>query len=171
MKILAITFGSILIGGLQVANAERTDKSSQDQAFVNEAARGGKMEVELGQLAERNASTPAVKEFGSRMVQDHTRLNNELGSMAASIGLQVPKDLLPEQQSEYAKLSKLSGKSFDKEYIDLMVKDHTGDLAAFKKAEFATENNKLKKAIAEAIPVIQEHLSMAKSDSEKVAVR
>jgi hypothetical protein len=52
-----------------------------------------------------------------------------------------------------------------------MVKDHTDDLAAFKKAKSATENNKLKKAIADAIPVIQEHLSMAKSDSAKVAVR
>ncbi len=171
MKILAFTFGSILLAGLQVANAEPKDRSSQDQAFVNEAARGGKMEVELGQLAERNASTPAVKEFGLRMVKDHTRLNNELGSVAASIGLQVPKDLSPDQQSEYAKLSKLSGKSFDKEYIDSMVKDHTDDLAAFKKAESATENSKLKKAIADAIPVIQEHLNMAKSDSEKVAVR
>ena len=129
------------------------------------------MEVELGRLAERNASTPAVKEFGSRMVKDHTRLNNEIGSVAASIGLQVPKDLLPDQQSEYAKLSKLSGNSFDKEYIDLMVRDHTDDLAAFKKAESAAENDKLKKAIAEAIPVIREHLNMAKSDSEKVAVR
>jgi len=156
---------------LSVAKADPTDKSSQDQAFVNEAARGGKMEVELGRLAERNASTPAVKEFGSRMVKDHTRLNTELGSVAASIGLQVPKDLLPDQQSEYAKLSKLSGKSFDKEYMDSMVKDHTDDLAAFKKAESGTENNKLKKAIVGAIPVIQEHLTMAKSDSEKVAVR
>jgi putative membrane protein len=72
------------------------------------------------------------------MVKDHTKLNNELGSVAASIGLQVPKDLLSDQQSEHAKLSKLSGKSFDKEYIDLMVKDHTDDLAAFKKAESAT---------------------------------
>jgi putative membrane protein len=72
------------------------------------------MEVELGQLAERIASTPAVKEFGSRMVKDHTRLNNKHGSVAASIGLQVPKDLLPDQQSEHAKLSKLSGKSLIK---------------------------------------------------------
>jgi putative membrane protein len=171
MKRLAITLGCLSIVGLSLAKAETTDKSSQDQAFVNEAARGGKMEVELGHLAERNASTPAVKEFGSRMVKDHTRLNNELGSVAASIGLQVPKDLLPDQQSEYANLEKLSGKSFDKEYMDSMIKDHTDDLAAFEKAESATQNNKLKKAIADAIPIIQEHLSMAKSDSQKVAVR
>jgi putative membrane protein len=90
------------------------------------------MEVKLGYLGEHNASDPAVKEFGSRMVKDRTKLNKELGSAAEMIGLQVPKDLSPDQQSEYDRLSKLSGKSFDKEYIESMVKDHKDDLAAFK---------------------------------------
>ncbi len=56
MKILAISFRCVCIVGLSVAKAELTEKSSQDQAFVNEAARGGKIEVKLGYLAERNAS-------------------------------------------------------------------------------------------------------------------
>ena len=72
------------------------------------------MEVELGQLAERNGSAAAVKEFGARMVKDHTRLNNELGSVATSIGLTVPTDLSANQQREYTTLSKLTGKSFER---------------------------------------------------------
>ena len=129
------------------------------------------MEVELGQLAERNGSASAVKEFGARMVKDHTRLNNELGSVATSIGLTVPTDLSADQRREYTTLSKMTGKSFDKEYIDMMVKDHTEDLAAFQKAESTAQNPKLKKAISDAMPVIQEHLNMAKSDSAKLAAR
>jgi putative membrane protein len=62
----------------------------------------------------------------------------------------------------------LTGENFDKEYIVLMVKDHTDDLAAFQKAESTTLDPKLKKAISGAIPVIQEHLNMAKSDAAKV---
>lgn len=113
----------------------------------------------------------AIKEFGARMVKDHTRLNNELGSVATLIGLTVPTGLLPDQQREYTKLSKLSGKKFDREYMDLMVKDHTSDLSAFQKEESTTQNPKLKKAISNAIPVIQEHLNMARSDSSKLAAR
>jgi putative membrane protein len=169
MKRFAIAIGCTLITVLPVANAK--DSSSQDQAFVNEAARGGKMEVELGQLAERNGSSSDVKAFGAHMVKDHTRLNNELGSVATSIGLTVPADLSAEQKREYTKLSKVSGKSFDRQYIDLMVKDHTEDLAAFQKAESTVQDPKLKKAISSAIPVIQEHLHMAKSDAAKVAAR
>ena len=99
------------------------------------------------------------------MVKDHTRLNNELDSVATSIGLTVPTDLLSGQQSEYTKLSKLSGKEFDKEYMDLMVKDHVSDLSTFQKEESSTQDPKLRAAIATAIPVIREHLNMAKSDS------
>jgi putative membrane protein len=170
MERFAITIGCALMATLLAGSASAKDSSSQDQTFVNEASRGGKMEVELGQLAEHNASSPAVKEFGAQMVEDHTRLNNELGSVATSIGLTVPTDL-PDQKREYTKFSKLSGKKFDREYTDLMVKDHTNDLSAYQKGESNTQNPKLKKAIGNAIPVIQEHLNMAKSDSAKLAAR
>ena len=159
MKTFVITIGCASLVSLPAGTA------SKDQTFVDEASRGGKMEVELGQLAQRNASSSAVREFGARMVKDHTRLNNELGSVATSIGLTVPTNLLSGQQSEYAKLSKLSGKKFDKEYMDLMVKDHVSDLSAFQKEESSTQDPKLRAAIATAIPVIREHLNMAKSDS------
>ena len=50
-----------------------------------------------------------------------------------------------------------------------MVKDHTEDLAAFQKAERPAQDPKLTKAISDAIPVIEKHLNMAKSDSTKLA--
>jgi putative membrane protein len=171
MKRLAITIGCALIAALPVANAAGKDQSPEDQTFVNEASRGGKMEVKLGEMAERNSASSEVKEFGAHMVKDHTRLNKELGSAATSIGLTVPTDLSEDQKAKYTKLSKLSGESFDKEYIDLMVKDHTEDLAAFQKAESTAQDPKLKMAISSAIPVIQEHLNMAKSDAAKLGPR
>src|ERR1700720_3494790 len=152
MKRLAITIGCALIAALPVANAVGKDQSPEDQTFVNEASRGGIMEVKLGELAERNGLSSEVKEFGAHMVKDHTRLNKELGAAATSIGLTVPTDLSEDQKIEYTKLSKLSGKSFDKEYTDLMVKDHTEDLAAFQKAESTAQDPKLKMAISSAIP-------------------
>jgi putative membrane protein len=153
---------------LPLANALGKDQSSDDQTFVTAAAQGGKWEVKLGQLAERKGSSAKVKEFGAHMVKDHTRLNKELGSTATSIGLTLPTDLSDDQKTEYTNLSKLSGKNFDTEYLDLMVKAHTDDLAAFQKAESTTQDPKLKKAVSGAIPVIQAHLAMAQSDSAKL---
>ena len=171
MKKAFVLISTALMGTLPLATAAPMDQSSQDQAFVNEASRGGQMEIELGQLAEQNASNARVKQFGQRMVKDHTRLNSEIASMANKIGLTVPTTLSSEQQAEYAKLAKLSGTSFDTAYMNLMVKAHTGDLAAFRKEEAATQNREVKTTVSKAIPVIEEHLEMAKSDTSKLAVR
>ena len=44
--------------------------------FAVEAANGGMMEVELGKVAQENASSPRVKAFGAMMVKDHTEAGN-----------------------------------------------------------------------------------------------
>jgi putative membrane protein len=167
MKKIIVLIGAVVAGILPCAAMAQTDRSTGDQAFVNEAARGGEMEVKLGQLAQQNGSSAAVKEFGGRMVKDHTRLNAELGATAKSVGLTVPDTISAEQQAEYDKLAMLTGAKFDTAYIQMMVKDHTEDLAAFQKEAKATQDAKLKGAVEVAIPVIEEHLKMAKSDSTK----
>jgi putative membrane protein len=169
MKKSIVLIGAVVVGVLPCAAMAQTDRSPEDQAFVSDAARGGQMEVKLGQLAEQNGSSAAVKAFGSRMVKDHTRLNAELSATAKSVGLTVPDTISPEQQAEYDKLAMVKGAKFDTEYINIMVKDHTEDLAAFQKETKVTRDTKLKGAVEAAIPVIQEHLKMAKSDSTKLA--
>jgi putative membrane protein len=78
MKRFVISIGCALITTLPIASAIGKDHSAEDQMFVNEASRGGIMEVKLGELAERNGLSSEVKEFGAHMVKDHTRLNKEL---------------------------------------------------------------------------------------------
>jgi putative membrane protein len=168
MKKFIVLIGAVAAGILPGAATAQTDRSTEDQAFVNDAARGGEMEVKLGQLAEENGSSAAVKEFGSRMVKDHTRLNAELGATAKSVGLTVPDAISSEQQAAYDRLALVKGTRFDTEYINTMVKDHTEDLAAFEKEAKATRDAKLQGAVQAAIPVIEEHLKMAKNDSKKL---
>jgi putative membrane protein len=156
-----LSLGSLVLI-LSTAHYAVCQEKSSDQQFVSEAARGGILEVELGRIAEKNAASSGVKQFGEQMVTDHTRLNNELGAAAKKDGLQVPTELNSKQSAEVRSFSKLSGKEFDSKYAQVMVKDHTEDLAAFQKAESFTEKPELKKAISDAIPVIQHHLEMAK---------
>ena len=49
--------------------------STSDAAFLTTAARGGMAEVRLGQLAQTNGRSAAVRGFGQRMVDDHGRAN------------------------------------------------------------------------------------------------
>ena len=162
MQKFIVSLGSVLLILSSASHSISRDKLEADQQFVNEAARGGMLEVELGQLAQKNGTSAQVKDFGQQMVADHKRLNDELANAAKKDGLQVPPDLSAKQRAEIESLSKISGKEFDSKYARLMLEDHTNDLAAFRKAESTTQRPELKKAIAGAIPVIEHHLEMAK---------
>jgi len=61
--------------------------------FAANAAQGGMAEVEMGRLATQRAGDALVREFGARMVADHSRANSELKSIAAQKGIQLPPDL------------------------------------------------------------------------------
>jgi putative membrane protein len=105
--------------------------SASDKKFVKQAAEGGIAEVELGKLATEKASSPEVKKFGQRMVDDHTKAGDQLKEIASSKGIQVPDSAKGEMTKE--QLSELSGEQFDKAYMSDMVKDHTQDVADFQR--------------------------------------
>jgi putative membrane protein len=139
--------------------------------FAAKAATGGLAEVELGKLAVEKGADASVKEFGQRMVADHTRANAELKAVAAKKNIQLPADLTSEQKEMRDKLAKLSGAEFDKEYMEDMVKDHEEDVEDFKtQAEKGTEPD-IKSFAAKTLPTLQSHLQMAQEVAKKVGAK
>src|SRR6202034_3365019 len=102
-----------------------------DSDFAKDAAQGGMAEVKLGQLAQDKGTSDAVKEFGKKMVDDHSAANDKLKSVAEQENVTLPSGLNKKDQATYDKLSKLSGDAFDRAYARDMVKDHQDDIAAF----------------------------------------
>ena len=78
--------------------------SSQDRNFVMDAAMGGMMEVELGRVAAQRGASDAVKQFGQRMVDDHSKANQELMSLASSKAMTLPTTLDEKHQQSMTKL-------------------------------------------------------------------
>lgn len=106
--------------------------TTADQDFAMKAAQGGMAEVKLGQLAEQNGSNQAVKDFGRRMVQDHSKADNQLKNVASTQNVALPNELDKTEQATYERLSKLSGEAFDRAYARDMVKDHSKDVSEFR---------------------------------------
>jgi len=141
-------------------NAGDVGQTMKDKIFLRKAAQGGMAEVKLGQLAVQKASGDDVRAFGQKMVDDHTRLNNEMAPVADSMGVRLPKDLNKQDQAEYDKLNALSGNNFDMEYLSFMVKDHHKDLREFRQEAASTTDATLQTAVANATKVIHEHTMM-----------
>jgi putative membrane protein len=141
---------------------------SQDQHFVHEAAAGGQMEVELGKLAQQKASSDRVKQFGQRMVQDHSQANDKLQTVAKELPVTLPTSLPPQKQQTVDQLSKLNGSRFDQQYMRTMVKDHTEDVAAFQKEAKSGRNAQVKEFASNTLPTLQEHLTLARQTAAAV---
>jgi len=147
-----------------VKNVDETDKD-----FMKEAAIGNMAEIQLGQMAQQKASSAEVKSFGERMIKDHSSADDKLKSIAQSQHISLPTALDPKHKNEASALSRLSGMQFDKEYMKLMVQEHTKDVAKFQKESSEAHDDTVKQFAAGTLPVLQSHLNEAKQVEEKVS--
>jgi putative membrane protein len=132
--------------------------SKADSTFIMEAAMGGLMEVQAGQIAQQNAMNQRVKDFGAMMVTDHSKANDELKSLMSGRGLVISDSLPADKKKEIDAMNKLKGKAFDQHYVNMMVEDHEKDVAEFKKQSTSAEDAQLRNWVANTLPVLQKHL-------------
>lgn len=155
------------VGGTTSGSAGATGTSSQlsasDMRFVKEAAQGGIMEVKMGYMGVQNGQGSQVKNLGQKLIQDHTAANKELEQLAARKGVVVPQELDPHHQQELDRLSKLTGAQFDQAFIQHAVTDHQKDIKKFQTAAEKATDQDLRAFAQRTLPVLQQHLDMAKS--------
>jgi putative membrane protein len=142
--------------------------TASDAKFIQAAASGGKMEVELGKYAESHAQMQVVKDFGSRMATDHQKAGDELADLAKKKDVKVPDEMTAEHKAMVDTMKQLTGADFDKRYMTDMVKDHVKDIAAFKHAVRTTKDDDLKAWASLTLPVLEEHLRLAKAAAAAV---
>jgi putative membrane protein len=151
------------------AAGQTATNHSPDSHFVMEAADGGMAEVEMGKLAVEKASSPDVKNFGQRMVDDHSKANDELKQVASQKGITLPSAPSAKHKAKMDKMSKLSGAAFDKAYMDDMVADHKKDVGEFQKEASSGKDPDVKAFASKTLPTLQDHLKMAQETHGKVA--
>jgi len=127
---------------------------------------GGLTEVELGKVAAQKGASDGVKQFGQKMVDDHTKANDQLKEIATKENMEMPTTLDSKHQSRVDKLSKLSGAAFDKAYMKDQLKDHEQDVKEFQMEAQNGHDPNIKQFATTTLPVLQEHLNMVKDLSK-----
>ena len=137
--------------------------SKSDKSFIAEAYRGGLSEIKVGELAKSKAATPDAKALAERLVSDHQKANEELKTLAESKGIKVPTEPNAASQALYKTLEKKQGADFDKMFAEDAVKDHNKDISHFEKIAKETKDADLKNFVERTVPVLKEHLALAKT--------
>jgi len=135
--------------------------SPVDRLFVTKAMQGSMAEVQLGQLTLQKSNNEQVKQFAQRMIDDHTKLNDQMKPVAQQLGVTVPNQVSKNDRKTLAKLQALSGSAYDQAYINDMVKDHKQDLNDFQMEASSGQDQTVKDAATQGSKVIAQHLQMA----------
>jgi len=162
---LCFLAGSLLIAVMS-HNPYQQDKMrpvNPDQDFITEAVKGGKMEVEMGNLAKDKAQNRRVKAYADMMVRDHTKANGELESLLKEKKYSSSSQLIDKQENHIASLNNQNGKDFDRAYMKMMVKDHDKDIGLFTKESNSGKDNQLMDFARKTLPVLKMHLDSAKA--------
>lgn len=168
---LAQTSGTMSSGAMAPGDASSTPAagamsgsmtklSMVDTHFIKMAAVAGLAEVNDGKLASQMGATDAVKNIGTQMVTDHTKANDQLTSIAQQKGAVVPTSVDPMHAEMSAKLQKLSGSAFDKQYLHTELLGHEKTIALFKTEASTGSDPDLKSFASTTLPTLKQHLAM-----------
>ena len=166
----------LLVGGLAMAQdpakakdrstaqtageTNRMENMTNDKTFVMNAGLGGMAEVEMGKLAVQKASDDRVKQFGQKMIDDHSQANEDLKAMASAEKIDIPVSLDSKHQATIDRLNKLSGTAFDHAYVREMVRDHNEEVKEFQKEAQNGQDSAVRAFASKTLPTLQEHQRM-----------
>jgi putative membrane protein len=132
-----------------------------DMAFVRHAGSSNLMEIRLGQVAQSRGSNPAVKQFGQRMIDDHTRLQNQLTAVVSNTGVSFVPAMDSRHQQLASQIERLSGAEFDRRYMQAMIQGHQEDVNQFQTQSQSARSTQIRNLASGSLPLLQQHLSLA----------
>lgn len=160
--VAVLTAGLMACGGCMSAMKSKEATGNPDKFFMTMASQVNASEIAAGRLATERASSPQVKQYGQRMIDDHTKAQNELKQLAQQKGVTLPNRPDEMHMMMAAHLSELSGAMFDREYISGMTGDHAKVVSIFQdKAKLASDPD-VKAWAGRMVPILEEHLRMAR---------
>jgi putative membrane protein len=135
--------------------------SKQDAAFLQRVESDQLKEIALGQLAQANAAGQEVRDFGAKMVADHTAVLAQVRALAASVGVTLGGTMSPADQASVTRLSKVVGIRFDRADAQQMVQSHRADVGEFVAERQRTGNAAVESFVIQTLPTLQSHLTAA----------
>lgn len=139
-----------------------------DAQIATIALTAHQIDADRGRSVAKSSKNELVKAFAKQMAKDHDRGAKEVLKLAKKLGVtpeesDVTRSLKEGAEKTGADLAKLEGAAFDKAYIDAEVAFHQAVIDAVKTVLIpAVKNEKVKKALVDAGPLLEGHLVHAK---------
>ncbi len=157
IRLLLGVTAAFALCGLPAVQAQQLN--AQDRTFMEDAAKGGAYEIQMGHLGIERGQTQALKGFCQRLINDHTMANKELAVLAKQKGVSLPADDAKTLATPMT--SNKGGADFDKEFAKAMIEDHQKDILAFEKEASSGNDQDVTNWARKTLPTLRAHLAEA----------
>ena len=157
---LLVAFSATLAACAQLETADR--RASRDAELVRGIVQANLAQIDAGKLAASRARARAVRQYGQRMVREHTLLQAEASELKTVQGVPLPTRADARHEAALRNLRALSGAAFDAAYIEQMVQDHGALLKLLERATSRAADPALASHAQRAMPRVRRHLEAAK---------
>ena len=157
-RLLLVTTAAFALCGLPGVQAQQL--SAQDRMFMEDAAKGGMHEIQMGHLGIERGQSQTVKGFCQRLINDHTMANQELTALAKQKGIMLPGD---DAKMVAMPITSKSGADFDKEFGRAMIEDHQKDILAFEKEASSGSDLDVESWASKTLATLRAHLAEAQA--------
>lgn len=147
----------------QATNAGSQQGQLDPQTFVNMAASSGLYEVESSRLALQQATDDQTKQIAQKMVDDHTKANEELKQIAQTKNLTVPSQMMEKHRTQLEALQQAKGTALGSTYHQQQIAAHQEAVSLFERASKQLSDPELKAFAEKTLPTLQEHLKTIQS--------
>lgn len=154
--------------------AQQQTPTLNDAQIASIVVTANQIDVNYGKIAIEKSKNAEVTNFANTMIKDHETIIKSATDLAGQLGV-TPEDnpitqsLLQGEKDVNAKLSSLTGDDFDKAYIDNEVTYHDAVITTVKNVIIPqTQNDQLKQALVDVMPLLEHHLMMAKEAQSKI---
>lgn len=161
-----LAFSAISLA-VSVAHAE--DAKINDAQIAHIAYTAGVLDIKAAEIALAKTKNPEVKAFAENMIKDHKAVNDQALALVKKLGVtpednDTSKGLSKQAEEERAKLSKLDGAAFDKEYAANEVAYHNTVNGALKNTLIpSSKNQELKDFLSTGLKIFTGHEEHAKT--------
>jgi putative membrane protein len=161
-NLVSAALAGLVLGAVGVAQvaAQQPKSLASDSVFIQRASSVGLLQAKLGELAEKKATSPAVVEFGKRMVADYSKANEELKGAAKQAAFPTP-NLLREHQQVFDRFNGMGRSSFDKAYMTEAVAQQNEQVQLMKQESTGGRVQSLKELAARMLPDMEQRLNLA----------
>ena len=152
----------------KIDTADVTAKQEADAQFLVKATSNALLEVELGKLAQARATSPAVRTYGSRLLQNRLELLTALRTLSEAKKLAVPAALGEDEQAAYHEASASAAPQLDKHVMALIVKAQKQDEDAFDDMSDDAYDGDIRGFAAKYLTPVREELAAAKETVDAI---